>query len=84
MPKHKPERKSAMNNMKRQLMRLAALYISENAEASMPDRTTEEFIKLSNITFDYYETMEGSFIYGHLIVLEGKEVEAKFTACIAR
>lgn len=73
-----------MNNMKRQLMRLAALYISELAEAAMPDRTTEEFIKLSNITFDYYETMEGSSIYGHLIVLEGKEVEAKFTACIAR
>lgn len=76
-----------MNNMKRQLMRLAALYISELAEAAMPDYTdctTEEFIKLSNITFDYYETMEGSSIYGHLVVLEGKEVEAKFTACIAR
>ena len=72
-----------MNNMKRQLMRLTALYISELAEGCMPDRTTEEFIKLSNITFDYYETMEGSSIYGHLIVLEGKEVEAKFTACIA-
>ena len=73
-----------MKNMKRQLMRLAALYISELAEAAMPDCTTEEFIKLSNITFDYYETMEGSSIYGHLVVLEGKEVEAKFTACIAR
>ena len=73
-----------MNNMKRQLMRLAALYISELAEGCMPDCTTEEFIKLSNITFDYYETMEGSSIYGHLIVLEEKEVEAKFTACIAR
>lgn len=73
-----------MNNMKRQLMRLAALYISEIAEAALPDYTTEEFIKLSNITFDYYETMEGNSIYGHLIVLEGKEVEAKFTACIAR
>lgn len=73
-----------MNNMKRQLMRLAALYISEIAEAALPDYTTEEFIKLSNITFDYYETMEGSTIYGHLVVLEGREVEAKFTACIAR
>lgn len=73
-----------MNNMKRQLMRLAALYISEVAEAAIPDYTTEEFIELSNITFDYYETTEGNSIYGHLIVLEGKEVEAKFTACIAR
>jgi hypothetical protein len=75
------------NMIKRKLMKYAMLYLADivdDAFVGDDEMTVEKFIEISEINFDYYETTEGSSIYGHLVITEHGDIEAKFTTCIAR
>ena len=73
--------------MKRRLMKHAMLYIADLVEDAFPDdeeMTTEKFIELMGIVFDYKEVQDGSRIDAILTIMEHGDVEASFKFTIAR
>lgn len=73
--------------MKRRLMKYAMLYIADLIEDAFPDNedmTTEKFIEMMHITFEYEETSDGHREDAILTILEHGEVEATFMSNIGR
>lgn len=73
--------------MKRKLMRMAALYVSERAEDAFPDdetMTPEKFMKLTRMEFVYDEIQNGSRRDARLTIVEEGDVEAVLMFNISR